>query len=617
MLPRRAYQVILGVLLLALAVLAGMLVLGVSPWAFLAAYAIFSIVALVPRHGWGIAALGSIGSALFVATWVLVVDPYVGVRLDVAQAGALTIVAVVLAVAVGRGTDPVRVRRPPVLAAVVMLAPAVLSVGAIVVAGLIRGRQPITWAMSGDAQLNTVLSRLIGDTDGESIRSVDVLSLAQGLMAMVHLPGRDAVPAPRLLIADVLSQSQLWLLMIVVSSVLAGYIAWRVTRGVGRVVGHVATLGGALVPLTWYLTGYAIPSGFYNVSLAFIVIELSVLIALLVRDPWTAAVAQLMVAVTMLSAWTPMAVIALFFALVSAVAAFRGGRPRARVVVWVIAVLQLPVFGVLFVLPTYLSQGDNLSQAGTIVGLPEAVFWLVVALGVLTVLLLVRGPAGSADEDGTPDAEDSRRVGWTILQLLVGTVTGVLALYVINRRLPEPWGYYPIKYAWIALTVLVVLLWAAGCLVVAQLVRRRGIRAVALVAVFGVLASILNINSPPMGGVTSYFPLLSLAKNPPIHGRTIDTLSAVAGTRVMFVKYFGGDDDLFVNEWQFQLSARRATDPIRSYAYQRVESPASICEAAATWGGGVRLVTSSRTLADRVTARCGDDVTPELRTPAG
>jgi hypothetical protein len=610
--PRRFR--IVAVAIAALTVTVGIATaLGLTPWIFLAVYAAAWTYGLAPAIGWGRSLWTAVAVALFLSLWILLVNSYIGLRLDVAVIIALTaVVLVVLAMQFLRSTSRTSAfPRVRVLEVIAMSAPAAVSATALAAVGIVRGGQSITWAMLGDAQFNTVLSRIIEKGNGETAANTRVLSLAQGLMALVHIPGRDTVSRQALLIHDVTRQADLWILMILLGSVLAGAIAARVLRTTPWPLRYLAIVLAAVLPLTWYMTGYAMSSGFYNVSLNFLALELSMYFwTASAGKPLRGAVLQLGVATVVLGAWTPMAVIPVAFALSQTWSGIRGRSSRTEYVVWIVAGLQLAAFIAAFILPSFLSNGSVLSADGTIVQISQGTFGIVVALSILTAVAILATRASS----GPTSVARHFAIGSVLLA--VSSALGTAFLVFQNRHLPEPWIYYPIKFAWVSIQLMIVVIWIGACVAVARIGRRRLLAAVGVGATAVILVGILQYNPADTGGFLSKFPLLSLAKNVPPTEPALSVLAPVAGTKVFFSRYLPAEQEVFANQWQFQLTANDEFTPIRGYAYRTVDSLTEVCGAAEAWGGGVQVITRSALWAKTLNAACPNVLTAVLRDPA-
>ena len=579
---------------------------GWAPWPFLGLYALAASWLFAPRIGWGRAFWGSIVACFFIIEWLLTVDPYVGVRLDIAT---MVLLAAVLIGSLVARWRPLKTDMPPkvgLIDSALIAGPAVLSALLLVGGTVLRGSRSLSWAMHGDAQFNTVLSRIVGADNGETATNVQVLSLAQGLMAIVHLPGRAFVPAAQLLIHDVTRQSDMWILMILLSSVLAGAIAQRVLARSARLIRWVGIVISAVIPLTWFMTGYAMMSGFYNVSLTFLCLELAVYFWLATRRAplWT-VVAQMALATVMLGAWTPMAVVPLAFAASASVRQLRSRPGRREWVWWAISVSQFALYAALFILPSYLSKNSVLSQNGTILPIAESTFFIVASIGVI-VAAAISSRFGRAGDGDTIRDGGNQNFAIGVLLIVASALVGVMFLILQNRHIPQPWIYYPIKFAWVSIELLFVLIWIGTCLLLGQRPVQRFVAVVGLLAVGVFVVSIMQLTPPMANGVTAQLPLVSLAKNADPLEPAVRVLSPVANKRVIFSRYLDHDSDVFMNQWLFQLTVHSEFDPIRSYAYQTVDTVSQVCDAATAWGGEVTVYTRDSSRAVRLNDACGD-----------
>ena len=569
-----------------------------------------------PLIGWARAAWSTAVVALFAASWILVVDPLIGLRLDIALVGVLSTAMLVGSIVMWRRSarEPYRLPVLRVLPVLAVLAPAAVVAAAFYGASVVRGMS-LAWAMNGDAQFNTVLSRHIADGNGETAENVQVLSLAQGLMAIVHLPGRDGVPKVALLTHDITSQANLWILLILLSSVLAGMIAEQVLRQAPSLLRYFGIVASALLPLSWHMTGYAIESGFYNVSLTFLVLELAFYFWLATRrSPLCGSVVLLVLTVVMLGAWTPMAIIPLTMALLSGWVGFRQGPSRVLLGVWVASALQLLIFVSLYIAPAFFSKSSSLSASGTILPINFNLYVAVTVLALVVTLFLGVWKRSAWSSETIMNSQHTQ-FGLGMALMALSAATGTAFLLFQNRNLGEPWIYYPIKFAWLSMEMLVLLIFLGGCLLIAWMPRRRLIALAAALTIF--LFSLLQLNPPQDRSGTAVFPLLAIAKNGSAMDVTLPLLTSVSGEKVFFSRYLGNDEDTFMNQWQFQITAKDEFTPIRGYAYRVVTSLKEICDAAGTWGGGVQVITAQRGWADSLNARCGSSLTAVVREPVG
>ena len=141
----------------------------------------------------------------------------------------------------------------------------IVPVGFLVVTAITVGigaGMHVGWAMNNDAAWNTVSSRLILSDGGIAHGARRTHRMANGLMALWYAPGR---PEAGVLRHDVERQTEFLLLMTALASTVAGVLTAR--GGVGRraVVIAVGAVIGGLIPLSWFLSGYVIQFGFFNV----------------------------------------------------------------------------------------------------------------------------------------------------------------------------------------------------------------------------------------------------------------------------------------------------------------------------------------------------------------
>jgi hypothetical protein len=578
---------------------------GLTPWFFLLVCWAAGVAILAPTVGWSTATWLVVGGALLSAQWVMVVNPRVGLPLDAAQVAAMLAGLVVAAiVVVVRARDEVTFARPRVVDALAAVLPAAASAVLLLVAGLVRGSASVTWAMAGDAQFNTVLARIIAGDGGATRANVEVVSLVQGLMAMVHLPGRGRVAGDDLLIHDIVRQADLWLLMILLSSVLGGAIAALVLREATVWIRVLGILGATALPLSWHLNGYSITAGFYNVSLAYLALELCVFFWLALREaPWVRLAVLFGMTTVLLGAWTPLAVIPGMLVAGAGLVALRRKPHPVAILAAILGALQLVAFAVFFILPTFVSSGSALSAEGTILGLARSLFIALMAVLVVLALALLAAPRGAF----------TRTYAGGSLLVAAGAAVGVGFLYFQNRHLPEPWIYYPIKFAWIALELGILLSWLA----IALLLREGGARRLLALGVTGLaVVQIATLNPPRYPGRLSYVPLVQIALDPPASEEALPILSDYAGERVVFSRFLG-EEDTFMNQWQFQLTVRAADEQIRSFAYRVVETQVDFCDAAEAWGGDMAVITDDARWAVQLNAACGDLLDAHVVSPPG
>jgi hypothetical protein len=181
------------------------------------------------------------------------------------------------------------------------------------------------------------------------------------------------------------------------------------------------------------------------------------------------------------------------------------------------------------------------------------------------------------------------------------------------------WGYYPVKFAWLFVSLLIVVLAASLAGEMAGLRGRPFAASGIAVAALAVPTSLMLLVPPPTQLFHSLLTPIAIATTSGTAGgspaaRTLFDL-AEPGHPTIAVDYLGASGDRFLNSWLLQLESTSALEPIRLYSYiLDPENPVQACEAAASWGRQVRIVTSSERTADELSELCTEaDVVVEVR----
>lgn len=581
-------------------------ILGLTFWPFVIFSLATAAVGIAPR-------VGLIAGIAYPLTWTLVwilwcttLGAGIPIPLGVLT-GAAFVACVVVGVVSGRVNESGHPRRRVdgwVAAAVAV--PGLVCAAAMAAGGTLFGPR-VAWAMNGDAQYNTVLARLIVEHNGVTSEYFEVPSLAQSVLAVTHIPGRNAVPQDALLIHDLQGQAQLWTAVIVVSSGLFGLIAASELADARRVLRIVGVLGAGSVPLLWYLTAFSLESGFYNTSLALLVLAL-VWIAwerAIALSPW--GIASLGATVTLaLAAWTPIAVIPAGLLLVTIVVGAQSSARNRLVRSWPIwlSAAQLLGYGLGIALPALLGHSDGLSAVGRMFALPEMLFPLLATMLILGTVIAAR----------TASLSTAMRLGVPVV-VVTGTI-GLLYLVWVNLTAGAAWRYYSIKFAWLVTSFFIVLLIIGIVKLIDATADGRLRSALAVVAAAVMVWSITSVAPLASHGGLGSVPLLSVARNGSPEDPAVTTLSAQAGSRTMYLDY--SIHDTFMNQWLFQLGSDGHKNDVWVFAYTAVRSPSDACDAAETWGGNATVYTASESTGERIESLCDGliDVIVQTR-PAG
>jgi len=589
---------------------------GVTPWLGpLAALSVLTVV-IAQRTSWSFAVAAAIIVSLATSAVILRITPALGWSLVAAVSVVLSLLSapgVVLLLS----SRPVRLpRRGQLLAAVVIVAFLLTAVS--VVVWRATPTADFGWAMHNDAVWNAVTTRFVitdGGLDGAAHPNSSPLTAM--LMAAAAASGRADVAATGLFEHDIVRFVTFWLLAAGVSSVLAGVVGYRATRGTTTGRRWAAAVIAGLLPSTWFVFGVATDYGFFNGTVAVLLLCAVWIVWLDGEEHPLAGVLVLgLAAVCLLATWAPLALIPLALAAALAIRSLQGvralaaGDRRRRLLLLACALLPAPLYALLVTLPDLGRDGGALAAGGAFIAFAplHAVMIAAITLAVVLIVALVR-------------RDDHTLVGSV---LVVGAGAVALAYLLYQRRATETlWGYYPAKFAWFVCVLLLVLLTAEICRAAAD-GRARGIRAIlGFVLAVVVPGSLMATNPPPHGWRTVLTPVaIALDIGADASSDAIRSLFDIAETGVPTIALNHRDPatDRFANGWLLQLESDDSREPIRNFSYflepgDEVEA----CEAIRTWGREVRVVTSDPDLEERLRATCeGADFVIDARVvPAG
>lgn len=584
---------------------------GYSPAIEVAAVLAIVSLAFGQRLGWATSVAASVLILLLGNTLVLRLLPLVGLNLGIVNGVLLTVTGLAVGVWLILRASGLRLpeRDALTVAGAAVVLPLITGLFALVTLGQ-GNTMRVGWAMDNDAVWNTVASRFILNDNGIAPwLNPNPSPLVNGLMASWYAPGRDA--AAEVLRHDVARQSELLILLFLLCSVLAGIVTARVVSARRPVLRWAAGIFGSAIPLTWYLAGFVIRFGFFNVGVA-VAILLAVWLVWVELPRHSAwSIALLLVATTvLLAAWAPLALLSLALAGVAALMRLRSLfrlRGSDAVVFW-LAVVQLPLYVLLVTLPDLRRDGAALAANG---GVPE-----ITPLDVVLVAVLIFAFATLA---AVALGEKHELLG--IVILLAATAIGVG--YLVWQRVSGGetiWGYYPAKLGWLVSVLLVIVLTAS----LARWLnheRARGLSTVALVLTVVAVAGLVMAKVPPRDrSLAGVFPLVGIGAEavPTAETERLDTLFAAADSdqKTIYARYSANpEDDALINYWLLQLPAATSDDPVRKFAYFLDSTSApNICAAAEAWGSGVVVVTRDPALESELAGSCPSaGITVDLR----
>jgi hypothetical protein len=603
---RIARRVAVPVLTALLVACVGVSVVGFSIWPLAVFVWMVATLLFSTRMGWTAALVGSLVALLAIETILLRLLPLVHVDLALSSevawgtGGAVLIIALVI-------RWP-RVRAPAresVRIAVAALAAPVLGGVATAIAAVASGSSIIGWSMRNDAVWTAYSAQHIGADGGiDSAAHQNSSPLMSALMAVGAAPGHSNVGGETVLRFDLIRDGQLWVLVILATSLIAGLIVARAVGPERPKFRAIAAFAAGCFPYCWYVSGFATYFGFYSSSLA---VLLLVCAWALWRNAATSPVLTfgllLLLGTDALATWAVLIGLPLSLAVVVFVRNVRAFFDRSRPVVlvaWMAAAVQFGVYGLFVSLPDFRSQSAALAGGGGIQGVPPYLFAGVVIL-TLFVTLVLRALRGRS----------SSLVGTSAL--VVGALVGLSALIATNSDVS--WSYYPTKLAWLTSILLLLI----GGESVAACVgffgdRRRLARVTAVASVLGLIG--LSLIAPPLPrsllALTPFTEALADPKGTDNYASVLFTY-ARPGARVLLSNYStDANEDIFVNFWLLQATAQRGTEDIRNYAYfLNPDDPSDVCHAVESWSksskGTVIVETTKLGWAATLHAACPDE----------
>lgn len=547
---------------LAATTLAGFVIdaLGGSPWLLCASGALVVLLVLGQRLPWIPAtAVTIVGLLAAYAFTVRLLQP---IPVDLGTKNRFVVLVVAVAVLALCWARRDRMRLPALASArplLVALAPVTVAVVAAVVAVAVSGGTRVAWSMQNDAIWNTMMARFLYADMGAGPAHPNVSPLIPALLAGAFAPGRGSIAADQLLQHDVTRQAELWLLLVLLSSILAGLVAWRGFvrfRAVGRAIG---TFLVAAIPLTWYFAGYAFQFGFFNATVSLIALLCAWIGWTTAREGRLTSIVILSAAtIVMLATWAPLGIVTIGLG----AGVLVGGRRewwssirRSRLVILLASLAVMPVYLVAITLPDLLREGKGLSANGGIIAIEPRHIVLVGAVAVAATawLALRRG----AVRDRAP----------LVGVLIVGATSAVAIGYLVLQRTAQEsrWGYYPQKLSWLVASLLIIVI--AVTLVRAAPVARV-LRAVTIVATALVVVALMSVPLPTRTSVealaSAFLPAPQLAST-----EVTDRLFASSDVSrlTVFARFGSAGEDAFANGWLIQQFAESGEDPVRSFAY--------------------------------------------------
>jgi hypothetical protein len=481
-------------------------------------------------------------------------------------------------------------------------------VAGLLVAQFVPRASKLGWVMLGDSANNILMARDVVAAGGIQLGSdANPAPLSSALIGFALAPTRQNTLIASSLQADVSALASLWAVLIGLSCLLIGALVQIAAGDSNNQRNRLRVMSGlaSLLPLSWFVSGYPLDFGFFNSQLALPLLFASLLAFYATKsNSWINLLIQPVVGTLLLATWAPLVLVPL---VLFASTILIGGRA-----LWAkslhdylflaLAICQFVVYAAVVLLPMLMSISSSVSVGGGVYEFSHSLLW---SFAILTPAL-ARLASGSFT---TPAFVGSASVS-------LGLVAGELYLLFLNRALENPWTYYPLKFLWIALVVLLVLCIVHVSVILIRYVKRPFYFYSAIV--LAVLVTIIFLNWSPMkvSGYVWKDPLQRIYAGSYM-GRGDSTakviFTAASGDTSEFFWNSGIDDEGAVDFWLLQDAAdsiKPRVQRLREFAYGMFDAknPESICQIARETGGKLIVHTAQHDFAVQANKLC-----PELQ----
>lgn len=377
------------------------------------------------------------------------------------------------------------------------------------------------------------------------------------------------------------------LLLAATASLLPALFVAQWSRRAHPVFQVALTLVVGWLPYTGAILGITLGFGFANFLTSYVVLWLVWISFTEATGLYRVTMAAVSLTVV-IATWAPLAV----FPGVLGLAALCGLRKSAwrapAIATLALAVFQFIAYGVCVTLPDLRRSGVALAANGSTPPFepPAAMYFsvLIVLATLFTLAMLWKD-------------KNARYHALALFGVVGGLAVG--CAYLMDQRRHagiEVWGYYPVKYALVAILVVVGILIAFFGKVAGQ---RPGLFSSAVVTTMAVALAWVAFLTP-VGWVYGESALAPAVVYGQLQEATfsadVEELIRVHDTRgtdgALFIGWNGIERDQFLNDYLIQLSAERAEDPMRMFAYTfRHDDEAHVCQAIVTWDRDVTVYT--------------------------
>lgn len=480
------------------------------------------------------------------------------------------------------------------------LLPSICTLLVLLNSGHLNGKN-LGWMLSGDAQNNTVAIREIILHNGADPAQNSAPALVQLVMSSMAAHATEGLPPREFFLSIVQSDALVLAFLWSLVSISFGFIALREFVNFSISVRVIASFFGAVFPLSWFVLGFSLQAGFYNAPGALLAVSLSWIIwreqeLLSIKSQYFVASVLGVSTIFTLMAWVPLAIIpsSMLAIVLWRIFIFDKNLQIFRSSIFWGSMFLLVLYVLAIVVPSYLGHSDALTSDGWMTELgiySVATIWL---LAVITAALLSVTKGGRGTPYGGLSVYAISMVAASAFLIIPGLANGSF------------WGYYPRKFVWFSICILMFLVAVIVVSVAVKLLIDSWLSR--YVAVIGTLALLgLGMLSVPFAqtGILRPFPFLQIVFGAENTENVVDAVADSVGKKVIRLQY--DQNDFISNQWAFQWASKHdGKDNLWSYAYSQIKNPKDVCSAAKDWGGNVTLLSKSYEIRSQVRELCGE-----------
>lgn len=457
----------------------------------------------------------------------------------------------------------------------------------------------LAWVMRNDTVWNTVSARFV-ISDGGRITPdhPNAAPMTVWILALLMVAGRGEIPLTDLLSHDLSGVSQSLLLLTTFTAIFVALLALLGGTSRFKLVNFlIAAIGGSL-PFTWFFLGYQASFGFINTAIALLVL-LSLWSAWISRKQITIMIYPIIAvsSIVLLATWGPLVLVPAGILLSTVIeqrnTIFRNLRELVSAGLSVFAVI---LYFLIFSFESLKSNGSALAADGGFFDFKPQYFVIVLfilfGIGYLNSLI----------------TENSNFFGLVMMGIF-GTL-GVAILTFQRRFLPEIWGYYPAKMAWILSMFFILLFFVFASQILVKTIQEhfRASPTISLCLIVGLVLSCMCLSGPPSFRDV-FTPISALSKSGLGNNSQLVTgisQLALPGSKNLVARFQASpDQDLFMNNWLLQMQSETDKDPVRWFSYfLNGTDNQMICNAIEAWGDDVVVQTKDLSLEEQLRSIC-------------